>query len=199
MPRTPKQNQIIRDKRKAKITAKGIELISKKGLSEVVIDDIAKEVGCSHGLFYHYFKKTEDLYAYIPEFIETNKKIEPYRINYEALKSAGGAEGIKLLSEYFAKINEYPDLVVHLIHVVYADADSLAFFTATDGKTHILDIVNQILAKAKEEGATKDETPEKLLTFYLDALNGYVHRRIRLGKEKTEPVSPELLAGLILK
>ncbi len=62
MPRTEKENERIREKRKNEILDAAIEVFAKKGYEKASCDDINKKVGCSHGLFYRYFKSKEDIY-----------------------------------------------------------------------------------------------------------------------------------------
>lgn len=62
MPRTFKQNEEIKDKRKAQILEKSLILFANVGIKNVTMDEISKYVGCSHGLLYHYFSSKEDLY-----------------------------------------------------------------------------------------------------------------------------------------
>ena len=51
MPRTPEQNRIVKDKRKAKITDKALKLFAEVGYNNISVDQITKAVRCSHGLF----------------------------------------------------------------------------------------------------------------------------------------------------
>lgn len=62
MPRTFKQNEEIKDKRKNQILEKSLILFANIGIKNVTMDEISKYVGCSHGLLYHYFSSKEDLY-----------------------------------------------------------------------------------------------------------------------------------------
>lgn len=62
MPRTEKENAKIREKRKNEILDAAIEVFAKKGYEKTSCDDINKKVGCSHGLFYRYFKSKDDIY-----------------------------------------------------------------------------------------------------------------------------------------
>ncbi len=62
MPRTQKQNEKIRNKRKEKILNESLHLFVKKPYRSVSIDDIAKEVGCTHSLIYHYYASKEEVF-----------------------------------------------------------------------------------------------------------------------------------------
>ena len=60
MPRSPEQNQIVKDRRKAKLLDNALKVFAIKGYSNTSIDSITKAARCSHGLFYHYFDSKEE-------------------------------------------------------------------------------------------------------------------------------------------
>lgn len=62
MPRTYKQNKELKDLRRKEILDKSLIIFSNVGIKGVTMDQIAKFVGCSHGLLYHYFSNKEDLF-----------------------------------------------------------------------------------------------------------------------------------------
>lgn len=191
MPRTDEQNQAIRDKRKTKITAAGIKLISIYGLNNVVVDDIAKEVGCSHGLFYHYYTKTEDLYAEIPTFILENKKICAYSAKYEPMAAMSPAGVINLIAKNLEELPAYPSLVLHTAHIVFASKQSLKDFG-------YYDFCIKTIEEGQKEGTIKDGDPEAMMSLFIDTVGGYISRCIREGREAS-PIPAKLLAGSFLK
>ena len=72
MPRTEKQNEKIRNKRRQKILNESLYLFAKKPFKAVSIDDIANEVGCTHSLIYHYFSSKEVVYKAVLELAKNN-------------------------------------------------------------------------------------------------------------------------------
>lgn len=62
MPRTPLQFQNMKDERKLSILECSLPLFSLYG-NKVSIDLICSKAKCSHGLIYHYYKNTKDVYA----------------------------------------------------------------------------------------------------------------------------------------
>ncbi|GAB2559343.1 TetR/AcrR family transcriptional regulator [Gracilibacillus alcaliphilus] len=68
MPRTPEENNRIRQASKEKIRATAMELFMKQGYYATSISDIAKQGGISKGLLYNYYKGKEELLA---EMVET--------------------------------------------------------------------------------------------------------------------------------
>ncbi|MFF2527961.1 TetR/AcrR family transcriptional regulator [Brevibacillus sp. NPDC058079] len=63
MPRTPAENERIRQAAKDKIHAAAMTLFIKKGYHATSIDDVAKQAQISKGLLYNYYKGKEELLA----------------------------------------------------------------------------------------------------------------------------------------
>ncbi|BAY94053.1 MULTISPECIES: TetR/AcrR family transcriptional regulator [unclassified Tolypothrix] len=63
MPRTPAENERIRQATKEQILKAAMELFFSKGYHATSIDDVAKTAKISKGLLYHYFKGKEDVIA----------------------------------------------------------------------------------------------------------------------------------------
>ena len=60
-PKTSKQFEEIRQKRKAKLTAAAMEQFATNGFGGTSISSIAKKAGVSKGLVYNYFESKEEL------------------------------------------------------------------------------------------------------------------------------------------
>lgn len=67
MPKTTKQFEEIKDKRRTQILNTAVKLFCEHGLADYSIDDICKKCKISHGLFYHYFDSKEDIQKEILE------------------------------------------------------------------------------------------------------------------------------------
>ncbi|AKF07678.1 Transcriptional regulator, TetR family protein [Sandaracinus amylolyticus] len=65
MPRSPKDNQEIRDARREEILAAAARVFAAKGLSQSKISDIAAAANLSHGLVYHYFDSKDSIFGAI--------------------------------------------------------------------------------------------------------------------------------------
>jgi AcrR family transcriptional regulator len=65
MPRSPKDNQEIRDARREELLRAAARVFAKKGFAHAKISDIAAEADLSHGLVYHYFDSKETIFAAI--------------------------------------------------------------------------------------------------------------------------------------
>lgn len=62
MPKTKKQNDLIKDERRKQILSTALRSFCSVGFDATKIDDIAKQAGISHGLLYHYFKTKEEMF-----------------------------------------------------------------------------------------------------------------------------------------
>ncbi|MEP0755676.1 TetR/AcrR family transcriptional regulator [Trichocoleus sp. Lan] len=63
MPRTPAENERIRQATREQILKTAMDLFFTKGYHATSIEDIAKQAQISKGLLYHYFKGKEDVLA----------------------------------------------------------------------------------------------------------------------------------------
>jgi AcrR family transcriptional regulator len=67
MPRSPEENERIRQATKEKIRAAAMQLFTKQGFYATSISDIAKQAGISKGLLYNYYKGKEELLSEMVE------------------------------------------------------------------------------------------------------------------------------------
>jgi AcrR family transcriptional regulator len=67
MPRSPEDNQQLKDARRTDILRAATRVFAKKGFAETKISDVAKEAGLSHGLVYHYFENKDAVFQAILE------------------------------------------------------------------------------------------------------------------------------------
>src|SRR5574344_255158 len=67
MPKTTKQFEEIKNKRRTQILNTAVKLFCEHGLADYSIDDICKKCKISHVLFYHYFDSKEDIQKEILE------------------------------------------------------------------------------------------------------------------------------------
>lgn len=62
MPKTKKQYDKIKEKRKKQLLKSALVVFCDNGYAATTVDDIVKKAKCSHGLFYHYFNGKKDVY-----------------------------------------------------------------------------------------------------------------------------------------
>lgn len=77
MPRSPQDNELIRQARRTEIFRAAGHVFAKKGFAATKIADIAAEANLSHGLLYHYFRSKEEVYeALFDQILESRPDFE---------------------------------------------------------------------------------------------------------------------------
>lgn len=61
VPRTPEQNEAIREQTRQQIKDSAFNLFAQKGFSNTSVSSIAEEAGISKGLIYHYFQSKKEI------------------------------------------------------------------------------------------------------------------------------------------
>ena len=69
-----KKNQ-RKEVRKKKILDGALKAFCERGVDSTTIDDICDKVGCSHGLFYHYYKNKDELLLDLKKYYEVLQNI----------------------------------------------------------------------------------------------------------------------------
>ena len=113
MPRTPEQNQSIKDRRRGKLLTYALKAFALNGYDRTAVDDITKPAKCSHGLFYHYFDSKEAVFKALIDEVLTQEGRTPVK---EALE-LGGIKGLRL-SPRRRSANNIPHIRItrHMIH-----------------------------------------------------------------------------------
>ena len=68
-PRSKKDNEIIKQKRREQIILTALETFAKRGYHRTSVSEIAKAAGISKGLMYNYFDSKEDLLITVLEYV----------------------------------------------------------------------------------------------------------------------------------
>lgn len=200
MARSKEHNERIKEERKDEIERQALLLFSSRGLSATKISDIAKAVGISQGLFYHYFKSKEELYVYLIKrgFANLNEAcrwLEAQEMSPGEKISFALRELIKLLDE---------DENAARYHLLIAQA-SVSEAIPAEART-IIEKENKfpyasmagIMARGQEAGEIKKEySPEELALVFWTSINGLAIYRAVHGKLFTAPDS-SILATMFL-
>ena len=110
MPKTPEQNQQIKDERRANILNTALRLFALYGYDLIVIIDITREANCSHGLFFLYFKNKVDLFLELKKIAE--ERAFRKRREEQSLKKKPAIDAIRTI-------------VSHMIDEIYGDNESI--------------------------------------------------------------------------
>lgn len=195
MPRTPEKNQIIKDKRRAKILKTSLRLFALEGYNNVSVDDITKAAKCSHGLFYHYFQDKEDVYAALMRQ-RAKPEYDPYRLPADKAIKAGGLEGIRIIVEYSRAIIAGPDEIIYFNRLnTMAHEDDKGEAIA---QTYYKDFV-KLIQQGQKQGTVRLGDPEEIADSFFDICNGAIARRLYIGETKFRPISVESMMRLFEK
>ena len=195
MPRTPEQNQNIKDKRRGKLLLHALKAFAVHGYDHTAIDDITKAAKCSHGLFYHYFPSKEAVFeALIKEcFSDSIADAIP-----EAL-ALGGASGIRRLAQFVedAGKGSAKDLAIAVIVLELGSAKNLDEAGRRFAKEHdVLLALAKLIKQAQEEGKAVDGNPKEVAQAMFDLFLGAINRYV--NKEGVV-LSSDVLCALVLK
>ena len=62
------KNLTVKEKRREDILLGALKVFCEKGYSGATVNDIVNKAGCSHGLFYHYYKSKKDIFDDVCSF-----------------------------------------------------------------------------------------------------------------------------------
>ena len=114
MPRTPEENDRIRQASKEKIRAAAMELFMKQGYYATSISDIAKQAGISKGLLYNYYKGKEEL---LSEMVEARIR-EVVEVMEEAVALETPSEQLKyIVNGAIDNIHKNPEVHRFYLHL----------------------------------------------------------------------------------
>jgi AcrR family transcriptional regulator len=125
MPRTPEENDRIRQLSKEKIRTAAMELFIKKGYYATSINDVAIQAGISKGLLYNYYKGKEELLsemvdARIREVVEVMEGTSVFEKPIEQLRHIveGAIDNVSQRPEvfrFYLHLQTQPEADVELI------------------------------------------------------------------------------------
>ncbi|MFA6780841.1 MAG: TetR/AcrR family transcriptional regulator [Bacilli bacterium] len=202
MPKTPEQNQQIKDERKARILDTALRLFALRGYDLVVINDITKEAECSHGLFYHYFKNKADLFL---ELIDIAEK--------RALRKRKNEKGLNKV----IAIDAIRTIVTHMLDDIYRDDDSPYFLymfvnmhlqktlplsPKSDNKgpkKPFFYFLIDLIARGQKEGDVSGGDPKEFAIIYYSIIKGLCYTRLNMNKKSPAKVSPDIIMNLFTR
>jgi AcrR family transcriptional regulator len=134
VPRSPQENQRIKDERRRQIMDAALKVFADKGLAATMMSDIAAASDLSYGLIYHYFHDKEELFITLVEralqgALRLTEEIQARPGSpWERLEMlcAEMVEGAHATPEYFriivrAQMGESPSSAVHTLVNQYGE------------------------------------------------------------------------------
>lgn len=148
MPRTREQFSEMKDERRKQILNAALPLFALHG-NKVSIDQIAKNAKCSHGIFYHYYKNTDEiLHALLlsPTYVELHNSL--FNIN----------DG-----NNYEKIQE---IISILVSVSIAKLDKISYLLIiikSEDKNSLFSVLTKLIKNAQISGYVVAGEPEELV------------------------------------
>jgi AcrR family transcriptional regulator len=174
-----------KEARRNEILAAGLDLFIRRGYSSTKINDIAKYVGMSTGLLFHYFESKEKLYEELirngiagPMSIMDDSGMEPIAFFEAAAKQIFDTVKSRPISaKYFVLMNHalYNEAAPQSVKNMLKDYD---IYTPT----------SQLIIKGQEKGMIRKGNPYALAMAYWSAIQG-VAEQIAVNPEYPCPES----------
>lgn len=197
MPRTPEDNERIKEEKKEKILMAALTVFAENGLAAARMSDIAKAAGVSYGLVYNYFPSKEQLFIELVNSSLSSTDELVAQIKSKQLSSLGK------IRETFIQIYKYHsnDPSGGLFYRVMLQ---LNFYPHLWEKLVIKDLksepVFQFLSEAVVEGQQNgeviDKNPQEIML-----LLGYIALSFSLGGQEIfdNEISADNIADLIIR
>ena len=177
MPRTPADNQRIKDERRAAILAAARSVFVRKGLAAAKISDVAAAAGLSHGLVYHYFSSKEAMYAGLLEALFARATVE--------LEVLAGDEGTPLervrafVVQRLERFSAEPEMF-GLVMQAFLHRDALPSSTLAalqNFAERSMSAMSKTLAEGQRRGDFVEGDPAELAAALLAVLHGLAMAR----------------------
>ncbi|MFA5421383.1 MAG: TetR/AcrR family transcriptional regulator [Bacilli bacterium] len=202
MPKTPEQNQLIKDERRNLILETALRLFAVRGYDSVVISDITEEANCSHGLFYHYFANKAEVFL---ELI--------------AIAEEGASKKRKEESNYskVPALQAIREIVTHMLDEIYQEDKGLYFLymfvnmhlqrtlplppkeKSAGAKKPFFHFFVDLIARGQKEGDVPGGDPREFAIIYYSIIKGLCYTRINMIKKTVTKPSPDIIMNLFTK
>ena len=171
-----------------------------RGFNGVTADEIAKEVGCSHGLLFHYFSNKEDLF----QAVVNNLAV---RLDEEIIKDVNFDQRPKfvmqdLIDAYLNALKSSKDdyaCTIYLLVNLWIQSRSLSKKKQKEFEFKIFDRFYQIIEKGQAENEFIDYPVTELTITVTSILKGIAYNRIYLGYNKCIIPKSSLMMRMLLK
>ncbi len=157
-----------KEERRQKILLKGLDLFVSKGFHATKISDIAKEVGMSTGLMFHYFESKEALYL---ELVNTG--ISTSSMNIQNNQSSAIEFFEKITSSIMSSIKESSYFAKMFVFMYQASNNEI--LTADIRykiKWENIKSTEEVIIQGQKEGTIKAGNPTALASTFWFAIYG---------------------------
>ena len=169
MPRTSEQFKVIKDERKSSILQNSLFLFALANGSKVSIDQICEKAKCSHGLIYHYFKNSDEIYAVL-------LKTDIIKNLNECLKTKKENEALDDLK-----------IIVNELDVVLQNDENVPFVMLFLDQPVFKNTIETLVKKGQKEGKVSSGDPKDVFRTCYYIYKGYCFNKL------TNPKANEIL------
>lgn len=176
MPKTTEQNLNIRKARRDEIVLSALKVFCEKGYDATTINDIVKKAGCSHGLFYHYFKTKREIFD---EIVSVKRGIISESIAKEIKNTESYLEKLRIIiNRTFHELKNDENYAYYFyFFITQKYQKSAKGIQASPNKKKSLDIgrfsFREFFKKGQEEGYFSTKyTYDELTRLFLSILSG---------------------------
>jgi AcrR family transcriptional regulator len=194
MPRSAETNQRMRDERRERILAVGLQLFAARGLAATRIGDIAERAEMAQGLLYHYFPSKEAIYLELIRgaFARMNAAAR----GLEKLALPPREKVRRALAELVAGLERHEDTARFYLLIAQASASE-----ATPRAVQALirkeravpyQVMARIFEAGQKGGVVREGDPEELAVLFWVLIRGLAIHRAAWGEGFRFPGLPAL-------
>lgn len=202
MPKTPEQNRKIKLERKSQILDTSLRLFALKGYDSVVVSDITREAGCSHSLFYHYFKNKEEVFLELIKMAEKRVTLRSSDLaNYDNLPAI---EVIQLIvSDMIQEIydeNVMPYYLYMFINLhLQTTLPTLNTKEKKAKKPGFFHLFIELVSKGQKEGDVAPGEPKQFAIIYFSIIKGLCFTRLNSNKKNLTIPNVDIVMNLFTR
>lgn len=149
MPRTPLQFQQMKDERKLSILESALPLFAINGKDGVSVDMICQKAKCSHGLAYHYFKNSDQIYS---ELLSSNTYKNLFsNLNLFDLSKDSYFQLVALTNKLVELVNESKTILAFGLIIL-----------SSEDKGSLRISVTKLISQGQKEGTITGGTPSDI-------------------------------------
>lgn len=187
MPRSSIDNKKIKEGRCDDILSASLKLFALNGYDAVSVDDITKRAGCSHGLFYHYYKDKSVVFA---ELLKKAKEKDKLLLNTK-LEEFHGLEAIQKIIEIWKIALESDGDEPYYLHMFLNAHLQKTIPDDNKRKKHnVFDYLVENIKEGQEDKEIAGGNPRDYARCLLAMFNGFSYTR--LFKKPGEYITPDI-------
>lgn len=201
MPKSKEQNEKIRKRRRDIIVSAALNVFAEKGLDNTSIDDIAKEVGCSHGLIYHYYDNKNEIFKEIINlsnhglFELLNERLSIEGTSYDKMMN---------LTKGFIIAIQKNNQMLNFCRIAFEEIrrDSIMidnYKECNEEKKMITSQLIDTITTGQENGEFVQANPMKLLRFYFAMIRDVFFQQILGVGDENHPQDANIIMNIFVK